>query len=155
MHLLRKASIPMAGVAVIALAVLMVGPRAVRAIGTVAPTSSFSATAVRYPWTVICNFNNVSFTLVHTQKCEYLDPLPPGAVFVIQTITKQFSISPHHRYHKSLSLHYRRRARIRVDRIYYRANKVHPTGQFAWDRFQFPWERSDDALRRPRCCAHG
>jgi len=87
MHLLRKALVPLAGVAVIALAISVVGPRAVRAL----PTSSFSPTAVRYPWTAVCVFSSVTLTTARPESCIIFSTVPASAVFVIQTITKDFT----------------------------------------------------------------
>jgi hypothetical protein len=91
MHLLRKSLIPLAAVAIIAMAISVVGPRAARAFTTTPP--SFSPTAVRYPWTAICNLNGIEFTGSTTggQNCNFGNPLPPGVVFVIQTITKSYN----------------------------------------------------------------
>jgi len=87
MHLLRKALVPLAGVAVIALAMSVVGPRAVRAL----PISSFSPTAVRYPWAAVCVFSSVTFTSARPQSCVIFSTVPASAVFVIETITKDFN----------------------------------------------------------------
>jgi hypothetical protein len=94
MHLLRKTLIPLTAVAVIALAISVVGPRAVRAITT--PPPSFSPTAVRYPFAVICEFADISVHAgLRIESCTGgVIPLPPGVEFVIETITRDFDASP-------------------------------------------------------------
>ena len=97
MHLLRKALIPLAGVAVIALAISVVRPHAVRAFVPLSP--SFSPTAVRYPWEESCYFNNKEPGAIAGTGdygaiqlyCDAGSPRPTGALFVIQTINRVYS----------------------------------------------------------------
>jgi len=91
MHLQRKALISVAGVAVIALAISVVGPRAVRAFAS--PTPAFSPTAVRYPFSCTAFFDGEGNPSLTKSCTGDLVQLPPGVEFVIQTINRAFSTS--------------------------------------------------------------
>jgi hypothetical protein len=121
MHLFRKTLIPLAAVAIIAMAISVVGPHAVRAFTTTPP--SFSPSAVRYPWVGFCNYANTPIPPGEglLKNCDGKpQALPLGVELVIQTIS--FSLS----------------TEDKVDAMAFNVNTIAGGNAAAWTEYSTP-----------------